>query len=362
MVTQISDIVPDAWHRDIFTLLGKHKCLYVTNTDETGLNYHDRVLVAHNKEALRKVLEQYPDKADALESVLMQPDSTRLSSDSAYTFMLSQLCADGLKVFRPTFEQCEMMSRVDISLKSSEYTQPFSTLVIDFPKQWQDKMKAVRKDNVVIAGSILYASDVVVMSLLFDAMRQSDVMDFGVLYSFSRWADEYIEKTLHKGFLERTNEVTQIDNDSPWMQGVIEHRLALNFGLLLSNHECMVAYFNEKHAKKSIKALGKGGPERERAERLLGNAGMHITLKDQAVTVSRQFPAEAHGGTHSSPTPHWRRGHWRVLTPGEGRRWKQAKRVLVAPVLVMGRMVIDEAPNTVAYKLRSAKAQNQPGV
>lgn len=38
--------------------------------------------------------------------------------------------------------------------------------------------------------------------------------------------------------------------------------------------------------------------------------------------------------THSSPCIHWRRGHWRVLQSGEGKRWRNTKRLWIEPVLV----------------------------
>lgn len=38
--------------------------------------------------------------------------------------------------------------------------------------------------------------------------------------------------------------------------------------------------------------------------------------------------------THSSPCIHWRRGHWRVLESGEGKRWRDTKRLWIEPVLV----------------------------
>jgi hypothetical protein len=41
-------------------------------------------------------------------------------------------------------------------------------------------------------------------------------------------------------------------------------------------------------------------------------------------------------GTHASPQSHWRRGHWRVLESGEGRRWKESKRLWIEPILVNG--------------------------
>ncbi|WP_333152890.1 hypothetical protein [Microcoleus sp. B9-D4] len=37
---------------------------------------------------------------------------------------------------------------------------------------------------------------------------------------------------------------------------------------------------------------------------------------------------------HSSPIAHWRRGHWRVLETGGGKRWKNAKRIWIKPIYV----------------------------
>ena len=42
----------------------------------------------------------------------------------------------------------------------------------------------------------------------------------------------------------------------------------------------------------------------------------------------------AEKGTHCSPCIHWRRGHWRVLELGEGKRWRDTKRLWIEPVLV----------------------------
>lgn len=37
---------------------------------------------------------------------------------------------------------------------------------------------------------------------------------------------------------------------------------------------------------------------------------------------------------HSSPIAHWRKGHWRVLESGEGKRWKSAQRIWIKPMYV----------------------------
>ena len=38
--------------------------------------------------------------------------------------------------------------------------------------------------------------------------------------------------------------------------------------------------------------------------------------------------------SHSSPIAHWRKGHWRVLESGEGKRWKNAQRIWIKPIYV----------------------------
>lgn len=38
--------------------------------------------------------------------------------------------------------------------------------------------------------------------------------------------------------------------------------------------------------------------------------------------------------THSSPIAHWRKGHWGVLESGEGKRWKNGKRIWIRPIYV----------------------------
>jgi hypothetical protein len=37
---------------------------------------------------------------------------------------------------------------------------------------------------------------------------------------------------------------------------------------------------------------------------------------------------------HSSPIAHGRKGHWRVLESGEGKRWKSAQRIWIKPMYV----------------------------
>lgn len=38
--------------------------------------------------------------------------------------------------------------------------------------------------------------------------------------------------------------------------------------------------------------------------------------------------------THNSPVTHWRRGHWRTLQLGEGKKWKETKRLWIRPQLI----------------------------
>jgi hypothetical protein len=48
---------------------------------------------------------------------------------------------------------------------------------------------------------------------------------------------------------------------------------------------------------------------------------------------TKSEPSDAIRGSVRS---HWRRGHWRILESGEGRRWKESKRLWIEPILVNG--------------------------
>lgn len=39
-------------------------------------------------------------------------------------------------------------------------------------------------------------------------------------------------------------------------------------------------------------------------------------------------------GVHTSPHSHWRRGHWRNLEAGDGKRWKENRKLWIEPVFV----------------------------
>jgi hypothetical protein len=51
---------------------------------------------------------------------------------------------------------------------------------------------------------------------------------------------------------------------------------------------------------------------------------------------SELSPVSENRGTHASPRIHWRRGHWRCIEPGEGKKWKESKRLWIEPVLING--------------------------
>lgn len=54
--------------------------------------------------------------------------------------------------------------------------------------------------------------------------------------------------------------------------------------------------------------------------------------KDYKIKFERSPNVES--GTHASPRTHWRRGHWRCIEPGEGKHWKESKRLWIEPILI----------------------------
>ncbi|MEG5175562.1 hypothetical protein QUB25_25990 [Microcoleus sp. B3-D7] len=75
----------------------------------------------------------------------------------------------------------------------------------------------------------------------------------------------------------------------------------------------------------------------DRFPRWLGK-GFSLPQSDSLTTLEEILEEDEEKTTvkmiHSSPIAHWRRGHWRVLETGEGKRWKNANRIWIKPIYV----------------------------
>lgn len=89
---------------------------------------------------------------------------------------------------------------------------------------------------------------------------------------------------------------------------------------------------NQEHFDKLKQRMEKNPDESNRLE--LKSVAKYFTLKQS--TVIRETPErrESGTGTHASPEPHWRRGHWRMQVFGKGR--EQRKRLFIRPIFVRG--------------------------
>ena len=97
---------------------------------------------------------------------------------------------------------------------------------------------------------------------------------------------------------------------------VINVLLALEFSLLLTD-------VIENETRQTNKGFAIDRPSSiARYPRWLGKNYQHKSTSNSS------------SGAHSSPCIHWRRGHWRVLESGEGKRWRDTKRLWIEPVLV----------------------------
>jgi len=122
--------------------------------------------------------------------------------------------------------------------------------------------------------------------------------------------------------------------------------LVINVLLTLEFLPSMVSEVDKKDL--AVSSKGFGAPLRkskaiDRFPRWLGK-GFSISKSDSQLTEEileveeTEEPTETGNTeikrTHSSPTAHWRRGHWRVLESGEGKRWKNGKRIWIRPIYV----------------------------
>ena len=243
---------------------------------------------------------------------------------------LAKCLAFGPKLFRPTEEQCEALAQTAVSIPFGDYRQPYPAVVIEFPENYrrkvEDQFGIERSPRFVVAYHDEGLSGAVVIHAYWYPPGSCDPI--GTVMC-PRPEYEVIEDALARRLIA--------PGDNPADFGVAElmERLALNFCLMLTHLGVKeVGHLHPDEAKRHRKlARSKYTEEREFGEaHALGDfIGLdfqqHVRLHEVEEPV-----AEWKGGTHRTPKPHWRRGHWKRQPCGVRR--SQRKLVFVKPTFV----------------------------
>ena len=274
--------------------------------------------------------------------------------DVVNSFLLMALArsmAGGPKVFQPTEEDCEALENTACTMAFEDYKQPYPVVIIEFPKEY--KQKLARLWNVPKGPSHVIVhhepeKGFITVNAFFDRDN--------VISHITPARPEY--KTIEDAITVNQDKPGVRDAGDDFKVAELAQRLAVNF--------CMVMVLlgvrqvgpldpaSYDKAKKMTKRKDKR--HQELGQKLLNSAMFKVEFIEQKVKlfeeefIEPRQPSEDAIGTHASPKPHWRRGHYRQQPCGH--QFTLRKLVFIKPVLVMAGMFGGDVKNTqVTYKL-----------
>jgi len=262
----------------------------------------------------------------------------------------AMMLGEGIKVFYPTVEECEAMLQVSLDIPFSAYRQPFPSFAIKLPAAFvaaQAEAHGVRFP-CVLTTRVMEAERIIVAKAEYGA---------GLDGMINLIADRPAYPTLEDAIKVRGSVRGDVRE---YELCEAAQRLAMNFALILTGYRTRLRFQDPGAYLAASKLLGKS----ERAARIAGAEKMALLTKviefEQEVKFfdredREQEAVHAGGdqiGSHASPRPHWRRGHWRrqpgyrdVLAAG-----LVPKLTFIRPVLVNAlRFVGDRSDTTTTY-------------
>lgn len=355
MAINMTEFVPPAMLKPLAWLgkrewikFSRHQDRLVISTDsdidkKVGLNERNRYPADHWKKVHGLLDAPYPSDKELL-----------------FTYALSRALATGPKMFRPKPLQCTGFENTSVDIPFSQYAQPYETLLIQFPDDyiaskvaagWSRCPKyvicwynhtlgiimvgcqfATMADRIV--GILTLDDQQTIESLLSepvyfeaDGTTATDAEDFEVAQAFERIA---VNLNLLMMYGDRKHTVTP-----------------LNKGVWDRYRELKKRYEKQRNKKglENLRDYGVGLIDEVRFDGLDQTIGFKVCLVPEGAAIEG-------GGTHASPKPHWRRGHWCQQPCGP--RSSLRKPVLRQPVFVIGKaykdMEIDLESTEVIYE------------
>jgi hypothetical protein len=268
------------------------------------------------------------------------------SADILIHYAVSRMFAFGPKVFYPTYEQCEALEHVTVDIPLRDYQQIFEVVTIYFPKEYQDK----------VTKEFNYPCPLGVMSL-----RVKE--EFAAFCSLDQHPASNLVRTMTlenndvktvEDSIKATDKMMRGEKPENFKPGEIDcgyriHQLAINLNLLLAQYPIKVE--NSPEREKYLEGF-ELKPRTQRRE-IMKEADLlpQIISFEQHVRV-REIEGQLNpqGGSHASPTVHWRKGHWRIYQAERFVNMK-GKKQFIKPVMVCAyKFAGDPSATKVEYK------------
>lgn len=274
--------------------------------------------------------EAYPvnDWNELIKRVLKREESG-VYTNLANSWCYAGLFTDGPKVYCPTLEEWEGLSRVELRVPVGLYRQPFPTTTVIIP----DGAFGVVSDLIGTPQFVTvrhWIAPAGKQSGLIAGFLVGDVQERYELDFRIAWIDdgeEHIESRLQKidnAALNPFGEAVRLKEDEPAAMDKIK-RATLNACLLLSQHAPRpLGRSNPEYAAKLAAKAGKRLPAHIQAAnaKQLRLMPMLYGFHQHIRVVERETEPDDPNPTGACPprVPHWRRGHWANLAVGTGRK------------------------------------------
>jgi hypothetical protein len=279
------------------------------------------------------------------------------ASSCTESYVMSRTLAEGPKVFTFDALTCEALENFDLSVSTSDYLQPFPSVVIELPTDYTRKRVvpfeagAHAPDFLIVrheaeSGCVLIAMHLTSGQVLTRLLKLDPV---GTLEE--TWAKAERMWAASDTLGMTTEEVAL---------GSALSKVALNVCLLATAYgvRCLGPANPSHHErlKRYAKLARKRGQQQaERAEIDVRTDPVRYAFA-QEVTLYQREPGEVHspanGGGGWTVSPHWRRGHWRSQACGHGR--SERRRVAIPAVLVNAHLFLGAPSDTqTTYRVRS---------
>jgi hypothetical protein len=282
-----------------------------------------------------------------------QREYARLGVKDATAFVAKAIIGKailaGPKLFRPTARQSEPLEQVELSVRVADYRQPFPTCVVEFP----DDYATIRLIPAAVAGSMFVRpgfavahqeNGVIVVALVYPPVCGHE----GYYSCHMGLATGVIEEilleyaTISDGHTTPPPGLYSEGGPSEWFIPFV--RVALNFLMLAAGGHRLIGPANPAQAKtlrERIKRAKKGRQKdklKDLRNRLRHLPSVYALAQEIKLFDREQPPTDPNPDADGTPkTPHWRKGHWRLMAVGVGRT--ERKRVFIKPVLVNGHLL-----------------------
>jgi hypothetical protein len=294
---------------------------------------------------------------ETVERFFSQPATACLAQ-----YNVGRALAEGPKVFSFDALTCEALENLELNLSTTEYHQPFSSVVIELPADYS------RKRVVPFPAGESGPDFVIVrhekdLGYVLITMHTSSRMETARILRLDP------ELTLEKVCLrEDSDAVIAIRSSDEFRQRAALRdtltRLALNVCLMATAYgtKCSGAA-NPSHLarlKRHAEKARKRGPEQyEKAQMQVQAMPYRYSFAQQVTLFHEEQAARHHEGDGSSGcthAPHWRRGHWRNAPCGPGRQAR--RRVMIPSVLVNDHLFLGPLSDTLAtFRVRPSNGE-----